>query len=100
MVSIIEEGQQPYDRASQVAGPLIMPYFAEPMTNISFRQAITGIFRARTPNSIFIMDSVRQAGIWRFMRFWAWPLDKMDKTQSMLALLEYNNALMKDLIDK
>ena len=99
MVSIIEEGQKPYDPASQVAGPLIMPTFAEPMTNISFRQALTGIFRARTPNSIFIMDSIRQAGIWRFMRFWAWPLDPLDKTKSMLALLAHNNTLMKQLID-
>jgi hypothetical protein len=100
-IEILEQKQNAYDARENIYGPIIAPNFAEPMTYISLRKMIRGIVKADTPNSIFIMDNLKQAGVWRFLRFWLFSNTKKsrsDKILIMKRLLNADEKLLNELI--
>lgn len=71
------------------------------MTYIPVRKMIRGILKADTPNSVFVMDSLKQGGVWRFLRFWLTSnsfKSRSDKINILRRLLNEDEKLLNQLI--
>ena len=92
-IEIIDQSQKPYNAQEHIYGPLLSKDFSEPMTNSPLLKTLRGIVKADTSNSIFLMDSIKQPGIWRFIRFWLTQntsRSRSDQTLIMQRLLDEN----------